>query len=565
MFSSVDTIWLMFGMVLVFSMQIGFAMVEAGMTRAKNSGNIVMKNVMDVCMGSIFYWIIGFGLMFGTDLVGLVGIPDFFVHGNYDGTFSTYGWLIFQTVFCATSATIVSGAMAERTKFSSYLIYSVILSAVVYPISGHWIWGGGWLAQLGFHDFAGSTCVHMVGGVAALVGAWILGPRIGKYDENGNAKAFPGQSMIFACLGVLILWFGWFGFNGASTASASGDDALYAIGLIMVNTNMAAAVGAVVAMLLTWKLYGHPDVSMTLNGVLAGLVGVTAGCDVVSPAGAFVIGLISGGLVVGAVEFFDKIVKIDDPVGAISVHGVCGAAGTILTGVLATDGGLLYGGGIAMTLVQILGVVSVAAYVAVVMLVVFVAIRATVGLRVTAEEELAGLDVSEHGMVPYTSDFKNGFDASGQSLLYPTMAAIAPVAVEEAVPVTEVMHTATGNGPVISKIEIMTNESKFNDLKRAMAAIGVSGMTVTRVMGCGMQKGQTKLYRGAQVDMNLLPKMKIEIVICKVPVDLVVKTARQALYTGQVGDGKIFVYRCENVIRIRTNDEGYDALQDEVE
>lgn len=565
MFSSVDSIWVLFGAVLVFSMQIGFTMVEVGLTRLKNSGNIIMKNVMDLCLGSVAFWFIGFGIMFGTDLVGLVGIPDFFVRGNYDSTFSTYTFLIFQTVFCATAATIVSGAMAERTKFSAYLIYSVAISAIIYPISGHWIWGGGWLSQLGFHDFAGSTAVHMVGGVAALVGAKILGPRIGKYDAEGKSKAIPGQSLPLAALGMFILWFGWFGFNGASTVCATGDDALYSMGLIFVNTNLAAATAAAATMFVTWKAYGKPDVSMTLNGALAGLVGITAGCDAVTPVGAFVIGLVSGVLVVGAVELVDKVCKIDDPVGAISVHGVCGAAGTILTGLFALDGGLFYGGGLAMTITQLIGVVVVAAYVAVVMTVVFVIIKATVGLRVTAEEEIAGLDVVEHGLPPYTNDFKSMFETAYHTSLCD---ADVPVSVEEAVPVKVIPASddkILASDVKISKVEIMTNENKFNDLKAAMAKIGVSGMTVSHVLGCGLQKGQRQYYRGVQMEMNLLPKIKIEIVVCKVPVDLVVNTARKALYTGKVGDGKIFVYDCENVIRIRTADEGYNALQDETE
>jgi len=564
MFSSVDTIWVLLGAILVFTMQAGFTLVEAGMTRLKNSGNIVMKNLMDLCMGSVLYWMIGFGIMFGTDLVGLIGVPDFFVRGHYDSSFPTYVFLIFQTVFCATSATIVSGAMAERTKFSAYLIYSVVISAIVYPISGHWIWGGGWLSAIGFHDFAGSTAVHMVGGVASLVGAKILGPRLGKYDADGKSHAIPGQSLPLAALGVFLLWMGWFGFNGCSTVSATGDETLYAMGLIFVNTNMAAAVGAVATMFVTWKAYGKPDVSMTLNGALAGLVGITAGCDVVTPVGAFWIGLVSGVLVVAAVECVDKVLKIDDPVGAISVHGACGAAGTILTGLFALDGGLFYGGGLAMTLTQLLGVAVVALYVAAVMGVVFWLIKATVGLRVTAEEEIVGLDVTEHGLPPYTNDFKAMFETAYHTSLGDVE---MPVGMDEAVPVHVVPaeNKNAASNVKISKIEIMTNETKFNDLKAAMAQIGVSGMTVSHVLGCGLQKGQKQYYRGVQIEMNLLPKIKIEIVVCKVPVSLVVSTARKALYTGKVGDGKIFVYDCENVIRIRTNDEGYDALQDEVE
>lgn len=567
--SSVNTIWVLLGAAMVFFMQAGFSLCEAGFTRAKNTGNILMKNLMDFCIGTPCFWLFGFGIMFGAGSA-VVGWLDPGITKDY--SFITpagvplWAFAIFQTVFCATSATIVSGSMAERTKFSAYCIYSACISLFIYPISGHWIWGGGWLSQLGFHDFAGSTAVHMVGGVAALVGAKILGPRIGKYDANGKSKAIPGQSLPFAALGVFILWFGWFGFNGASTVCATGDDALYAMGLIFVNTNLAAATAAAATMFTTWKAYGKPDVSMTLNGALAGLVGITAGCDAVNPVGAFFIGLICGILVVAAVEVIDKVLKVDDPVGAVSVHGVCGAAGTILTGIFATDGGLFYGGGFAYTMTQTLGVVAVAAYVAVVMGIVFLIIRATVGLRVTAEEEIMGLDVTEHGLPPYTNDFKAMFETAYHTSLCD---AEVPVSMEEAVPVKVVPSGSTTARPAgdvkISKVEIMTNETKFSDLKAAMAKIGVSGMTVSHVLGCGLQKGQKQYYRGVQMEMNLLPKIKIEIVVCKVPVDLVVDTARKALYTGKVGDGKIFVYDCENVIRIRTADEGYDALQDEAE
>lgn len=563
MLSSLDTIWVLLGAILVFSMQLGFTMVETGLTRFKNSGNIIMKNMMDLCLGSIVFWFIGFGIMFGTDLAGIIGIPDFFVRNNYDSTFSTYTFLIFQTVFCATSATIVSGSMAERTKFSSYLIYSVIISAIVYPISGHWIWGGGWLANMGFHDFAGSTAVHMVGGVAALVGAKILGPRIGKYDSDGKSKAIPGQSLPFAALGVFILWFGWFGFNGASTVSATGDDALYAMGLIFINTNLAAATAAAATMFITWKVYGKPDVSMTLNGALAGLVGITAGCDAVTPVGAFVIGLLSGAAVVAAVELIDKVCKVDDPVGAVAVHGVCGALGTICVGLFAIDGGLFYGGGFSYLITQCIGVAVVALYVAIIMAVVFLILKNTVGLRVTAEEEIMGLDTTEHGLPKLYGDFQSAATSYEQAVNLPNHMAANPVSIDQAVPVQVVPTPVAANGVQISKVEIMTNETKFEELKAAMNSIGVSGMTVSHVLGCGLQKGGTKYYRGVEVEMALLPKIKIEIVVCKVPVPLVVETARKALYTGQVGDGKIFIYNCENVIRIRTADEGYDALQDE--
>ena len=395
---SADTIWVLIGAFLVFSMQPGFAMVETGFTRAKNAGNIVMKNVMDMCLGSIVFWVLGFGLMFGTDIGGFIGTPDFFVKGDYGASYPSTAYFIFQTMFCATAATIVSGAMAERTNFLVYCIYSVLISAIIYPISGHWIWGGGWLAQMGFHDFAGSTAVHMVGGVASLVGAKMIGARIGKYNADGTVNAIPGHSIPLGALGVFLLWFGWFGFNGASTVCATGDDALVSMGAIFITTNMAAAAAATATMIYTWIRYGKPDVSMTLNGVLAGLVAITAGCDMVSPAGALIIGLIAGVLVVAAVEFFDQKLKIDDPVGAISVHGVCGAFGTLATGLFALDGGLFYGGGVHHLLIQLLGVVCIAGWAIVCDLILFTILKKTVGVRVSEREELEGLDATEHGL-----------------------------------------------------------------------------------------------------------------------------------------------------------------------
>ena len=405
MFSALDTIWVLIASALVFFMQAGFAMVETGFTRAKNAGNIIMKNLMDFSLGTPVFWFLGFGLMFGTDIGGLIGLPDLFVQGDYSGGYPTMAFLIFQTVFAATAATIVSGAMAERTKFSSYCLYSVAISLFVYPISGHWIWGGGWLSQMGFHDFAGSTVVHMVGGVAALVGAKMLGPRIGKYDKDGKPRGIPGHSLTLGALGVFILWFGWFGFNGGSTVAASGDATLLSISNIFVTTNLAAATAACFTMFITWKRYGKPDVSMTLNGALAGLVAITAGCDAVSPMGAFFIGAIAAFTVVFGIEFVDKVLKIDDPVGAIGVHGICGALGTVLVGVFALDGGLLYGGGTALLGVQALGVLAVMAWVGIAMTVVFGLIKATVGLRVPREEELAGLDLVEHGLDSSYADF----------------------------------------------------------------------------------------------------------------------------------------------------------------
>ncbi|MDY4608984.1 MAG: ammonium transporter [Sphaerochaetaceae bacterium] len=572
LYSSVDTIWVLLGAALVFFMQAGFAMVETGFTRAKNAGNIIMKNLMDFSLGTPIFWILGFGLMFGTtaagDVLAFIGVPDFLVRGDYSGTFPTYAFLIFQTVFCATAATIVSGAMAERTKFISYCIYSMVISAVIYPISGHWIWGGGWLSQLGFHDFAGSTAVHMVGGVAALIGAKILGPRIGKYGVDGKPRAIPGHGLTLGALGVFILWFCWFGFNGCSTVSMTGDDTLEAASRIFVTTNLAAAAAACTTMCVTWIRYKKPDVSMTLNGVLAGLVAITAGCDVVSPVGAAVIGIVAGVVIVFAVEFFDKVVKIDDPVGAISVHGVCGALGTLLTGLFAVDGGLFYGGGFHMLGIQTLGVGSVVLWVVVTMTIVFRVIKKTVGLRVTAAEEIAGLDIEEHGLISSYADFMPAvvpqINGAGP-LVAPEEIEDAPVAVNEAIPVKRIVtEAAAGDLVKMSKVAIIARQSKFEELKHAMNQIGITGITVTNVMGCGMQKGRSEYYRGVPVEMTLLPKIKVEIVVSKVPVRTVIDTAKRVLYTGHFGDGKIFVYDVENVVKVRTGEEGYDALQDDV-
>ncbi|MGB4405605.1 MAG: ammonium transporter [Sphaerochaeta sp.] len=565
MYSSVDTMWVLLGAVLVFFMQAGFAMVETGFTRAKNAGNIIMKNFMDFSLGSIAFWILGFGLMFGLGTNGesrfFIGVPDFFVQRDYSSSYPTFAFLIFQTVFCATAATIVSGAMAERTKFLSYCFYSVIISAVVYPISGHWIWGGGWLSELGFHDFAGSTAVHMVGGVAAFIGAKVLGPRIGKYSEDGKAKAIPGHSLTLGALGVFILWFCWFGFNGGSTVSMTGDDTLLTASSIFVTTNLAAACAATATMIITWVRYKKPDISMTLNGALAGLVGITAGCDVVSPVGAAAIGIISGIVIVFSVEFFEKVAKIDDPVGAISVHGVCGALGTLLVGLFALDGGLFYGGGFGLLGIQAIGVGSVMLWVLVTMSLVFFLIKKTIGLRVSAAEEIAGLDIEEHGLVSSYADFMPSF---GGGVIPSVLGNPAPI--DKAVPVhvVPVATVPSHTEAKMTKVVIVSRQSKFNDLKKALNDIGVMGLTVTQVMGCGMQKGRSEYYRGIPLEMNLLPKMQVETVISKVPVRTVVEVAKKALYTGHIGDGKIFVYDVENVIKVRTGEEGYDALQDEV-
>lgn len=556
--------WVLIGALLVFFMQAGFAMVETGLTRAKNAGNIIMKNLMDFAIGTVIFWFIGFGLMFGGDGPFIGGL-DLFIQGDYSSTFPTAAFIIFQTVFCATAATIVSGAMAERTKFSSYCIYSAIISLIIYPVSGHWIWGGGWLSELGFHDFAGSTAVHMVGGVAALVGAKILGARIGKYGKDGKPRAIPGHSLTLAALGVFILWFAWFGFNGCSTVSMTGDDTLMSASNIFVTTNLAAATSTVAVMIITWIRYKKPDVSMTLNGSLAGLVAITAGCDMVDPFGAFFIGLIAAFVVVFGIEFIDKVLKIDDPVGAIGVHGMCGAAGTLMVGLFATDGGLFYGGGFTFLGVQALGVISVIAWVAVTMTIVFFLIKKTVGLRVSKEEEIAGLDSREHGIESSYADFMPAVDhCYDANLAVEAPVSSGAVGINEAVPVQVV--SAPSETPAsdvkITKVSILMNKSKFDALKAAMNSIGVTGMTVSQVLGCGIQKGATEYYRGVPVEMNLLPKIKVEIVVCKVPVRTVIDTAKKVLYTGHIGDGKIFVYDVENVIKVRTGEEGYDAMQD---
>ena len=562
MYSSVDTIWVLLGAVLVFFMQAGFAMVETGFTRAKNAGNIVMKNMMDLSLGTVVFWILGFGLMFGKDLGGVIGTPDFLVQGDYgvQGGYPSYAYLIFQTVFCATAATIVSGAMAERTKFIAYCVYSIVISALIYPVSGHWIWGGGWLATLGFHDFAGSTAVHMVGGVAALVGAKILGPRLGKYDEDGKINAIPGHSLTLGALGVFILWFAWFGFNGGSTVSATGDKNLISMGNIFVTTNMAAAAASTATMILTWLRYGKPDVSMTLNGALAGLVAITAGCDAVTPAGACIIGAIAGIVIVFAVEFVDQVLKVDDPVGAVSVHGVCGALGTILTGLFAVDGGLFYGGGSQLLTTQLTGVVSVMAWVAVTMIIVFKFIEHTIGLRVSEDEEITGLDLEEHGLASSYADFMPVIESKNLTTKHDAI--VPPVPVEEAVHVVYNTSAPATGGHKLTKVVIITAQPRFEALKTALDKIGITGMTVTKVLGYGIQKGNTELYRGAEVAAHLLPKVKVELVVSKVPVREVIDVAKKVLYTGKYGDGKIFVFDVENVIKIRTGEEGYDALQD---
>lgn len=554
--SEVFGVWFLIGAALVFWMQAGFAMVEAGFTRAKNTGNILMKNLMDFCIGTVMFILIGFGLFLGEDLVGLIGKPGFDIFTDY----ANFDWsnFVFNLVFCATTATIVSGAMAERTRFLSYCVYSAVISALIYPIEAHWTWGGGWLAQIGFHDFAGSNCIHMVGGICALIGAAILGPRIGKFVKDSNGKitkvnAFPGHNLPLGCLGVFILWLGWYGFNGAAATSVE------ELGSIFVTTTIAPSIATVVCMIFTWVKYGKPDVSMCLNASLAGLVGITAGCANVDAVGATIIGLVDGILVVIVVEFIDQKLKIDDPVGAVAVHGCNGLWGTVAVGLFDYNNGVFYGGGFHQLGVQVLGVVCIAAYTAVAMTIVFTILKHTIGLRVSAEEEIMGLDIAEHDLASAYADF------------LPISATTMGGVTTETIDVTDlrdkklapVIGGAKETGGRYTKLTIMCKEDRFAILKDAMSQIGVTGMTVSHVMGCGTQKGKTGQYRGVKIDMNLLPQLQVDIVVSTVPPELVVEAAKKALYTGEYGDGKIFLYDVENVVRIRTNETGIAALDNE--
>ena len=571
--------WFLIGAALVFWMQAGFAMVETGFTRAKNAGNIIMKNLMDFCIGTVVFSLLGYTLMMGEDtLFGLIGIPnmDMFTHfkefiaSPSDGSFTGASTFVFNLVFCATTATIVSGAMAGRTKFSSYCIYSAIISLFIYPIEAHWIWGGGWLSKLGFHDYAGSCAIHMVGGIAALVGASMLGERIGKYERDKDGKvikvnAIPGHSITLGALGVFILWLGWYGFNGAAATSVS------ELSSIFITTTIAPSVATVTTMIYTWLKNGKPDVSMCLNASLAGLVGVTAGTDAFDAIGAAVVGLVSGLLVVWVVELLDLKLHIDDPVGAVGVHMANGIWGTIAVGLLANPDapaglrGLFYTGEFKQLGLQLLGFVSVAAYAAIMMLITFAIIKKTNGLRTTAEEEILGLDITEHGLPSAYPDFMPSVHK------YTTYDDQDVVAVEgdtheaEAIPVKKVPAFDDGTGPKFTKVEIVCKEAKFDRLKKAMSQIGITGMTVSHVMGYGAQKGKPEYYRGVAVETNLMPKVQVDIVVSKVPVRTVIETAKKALYTGHIGDGKIFVYDVENVVKVRTGEEGFDALQDSEE
>lgn len=553
-------VWFLIGAALVFFMQCGFAMVESGFTRAKNAGNIIMKNLMDFCIGSVMFILIGYSLMFSKDYIaGLFGLPNLGLLTNYSGSSGDWSNFVFNLVFCATAATIVSGAMAERTKFSSYCIYSAVISAVVYPIEAGWIWNPkGWLAQMGFHDYAGSTAIHMVGGIAALIGAMFLGPRIGKYvvdKKTGKkkAKAIPGHSLTLGALGVFILWFGWYGFNGAAAKDVD------TLASIFLTTTLSPAVATCVTMIFTWLKDGKPDVSMSLNASLAGLVAITAPCDCVNALGSIIIGTVSGILVVVVVELLDKKLHIDDPVGAVGVHMANGIWGTLAVGLFSTgyDGvgkGLFYGGGFKQLGIQFVGFASVAAWTVVTMVVVFALIKKTNGLRVTAEEEIKGLDATEHNLPSAYADF-----VPANVLIASSNTSAPAQSVERAVPV-ETFTTKTD--AVLSKVVMIFNPSKFEELKEAMNEIGVTGMTATNVMGCGVQKGHIRKYRGVEIEeMSLHPKMKLEMVVSAVPVKKVIEAARAVLYTGNIGDGKIFVYDVDDVVKVRTGEHGYDALQ----
>ena len=572
-------VWFLMGAALVFWMQAGFAMCEAGFTRAKNTGNILMKNLMDFCIGTIVFILIGFGLLLGEDMMGIIGKPglDIFTdYANFD--FSNF---VFNLVFCATTATIVSGSMAERTKFISYCVYSAVISAVIYPIEAHWTWGGGWLAQMGFHDFAGSNCIHMVGGICAFIGAWMLGPRIGKFVRNKEGRvtkvnAFPGHNLPLACLGVFILWLGWYGFNGAACTSVE------QLGSVFLTTTVAPAIATVVCMILTWVKYGKPDVSMCLNASLAGLVAITAPCDVTDCFGAIIIGAVAGVLVVFAVWFCDNVVHVDDPVGAVAVHMFNGIWGTIAVGLFATTSapqseinGLFYGGGFDQLGKQLIGCAATIIWTAITIFIAFSIIKAIFGLRVSEEEEITGLDATEHGLASAYAGFSfmdisntmtmevnentslgvAEYDKASDAM---KNAAVKVVKQEEELPLEAEREPATG----IHKIVIITKLTRYDAIKKAMNEIGVTGMTVTQVMGCGIQKGAGEMYRGVEMDATLLPQVKLEIVVSKIPVDTVIETAKKTLYTGHIGDGKIFVYNVGRVVKVRTGEEGYDALQD---
>ena len=576
---NIFAVWLLIGTVLIFWMQAGFAMVEAGFTRAKNAGNIIMKNLMDFCIGTVMWFIIGASLMLpaaegSSDILGIMGTPGFGVFTDY-ANFSFSGF-VFNLVFCATTATIVSGAMAERTKFLTYCIYSAVISGIIYPIEAHWTWGGGFLANMGFHDYAGSTCIHMVGGICALIGAAFLGPRIGKFSKDKSGKivkvnAFPGHNLVIGALGVFILWFGWYGFNGAAATDVP------TLGSIFLTTTVAPAVATVVCMAFTWIKYGKPDVSMCLNASLAGLVAITAPCDVTDCAGAAIIGVVSGVLVVFGVWLLDNVLHVDDPVGAVAVHMLNGIWGTIAVGLFATASapgfavagikeGLFYGGGFEQLGLQFIGLFATAAWTVVTITITFLVLKHTVGLRVTEEEEIVGLDACEHGLPSAyagfgISDMSMTMDVNENTDLGVAEYEKASQAkIDAAVPVVSSTSPVTSSG--IHNIVIIAKLSKFDKLKKALNELGVTGMTVVQVMGCGVQKGAGEYYRGVEMDATLLPKIKIEVVVAKIPVEKVIETIKRTLYTGHIGDGKIFVYDVAKVVKVRTGEEDIAALQD---
>ena len=569
--SEVFGIWFLIGAALVFFMQAGFAMVETGFTRAKNAGNIIMKNLMDFCIGTCVFIPLGFGILLGEDILGgFIGLPTIGFFTDY----ANFDWsnFVFNLVFCATTATIVSGAMAERTKFLSYCIYSAVISAIVYPIEAHWIWGGGWLAQMGFHDFAGSCAIHMVGGATAFIGAMMEGPRIGKFTRNKEGKvekvhAFPGHNIVIGALGVFILWFGWYGFNGAAATTGPQLASIFAV------TTIAPAVATVVCMIFTWVRYGKPDVSMCLNASLAGLVAITAPCDVVDGTGAIIIGAVAGLLVVFGVWFCDNVAHVDDPVGAVAVHCLNGIWGTIAVGLFATTNapestinGLFYGGGFTQLGLQLTGVVTVLAWTIVTMTIAFKLIDKTIGLRVSEEEEIVGLDAKEHGLASAYAGFSI-MDVTGGLMEVNENTDLGEGEYEQASEVQKDAAVKVSAMPEeystgIYKVTIIARLSRYDKLRKALNDLGVTGMTATQVMGCGIQKGAGEKYRGVEMDATLLPKIKVEVIVSKIPVDKVIEAAKKALYTGHIGDGKIFVYNVQNVVKVRTGEEGMAALQD---
>jgi len=583
----VDSLWMMLATFLVFFMGLGFATLESGFCRSKNTVNIMSKTFLVFSVSSLSFLLLGWGLMFGGDNP-IVGTQKLFILGLSDESLSFYkdtvtpdvpfwGKFFFQLVFCGTAAVIVSGAVAERIKFLSFIIFSFLLTLIVYPVVGHWVWAdGGWLSKLGFLDFAGDTVVHSVGGWAALAGVLILGPRIGKYDKNGKSRAIPGHNMSLAAIGVFVLWFGWFGFNPGSVMNFKNPaEVLH----VLVNTNTAAIAAVLTATATAWIFIGKPDLGMTMNGGLAGLVGITGSCAFVSIGSALIIGAIAGILVVVAVLFFDKN-RVDDPIGATSVHLVCGIFGTLCVGLFAQKGvgvarissdsnfipGLFFGGGFKLLGIQILGIVAVGAFVFVSSLLIWFLIKIVMGIRVSAKEEIHGLDIGEHGNFAYP-DFSivapiMGTDIEDGTADIPPIeiskAASDVVTPEAAIPVVN----RARSGAKMTKVTVITNNDKLSLLHTALHKIGITGLTVANVVGHGMQRGHTEYYRGAPVTIRMLPKVQIDIVICKVPLQTVIDTVKKVLYTGNVGDGKIFISDIENVIKVRTGEEGYDALQD---